>query len=591
MASAKEQEIINYGRQNGKGDREILEALTKYRLANLSVSDSGVRELTPIRQHGLREMGGDIIETGKGIINEFHEAGKKIVKVATDNNLSFVEKGLGIGAEAFRGGVRAVVEQPVLGAGKALLSQRKEEQIAGAVEGFAENIAQAPEVQNLVKWYQELPEDKQRAVNNIAGFGEFLTTVGTGGLAKPVTKAAFNAFEKTTAETGKVLNKAFSEAFGKVGTLAQRLNPLSLRVFERGLPATTQKEAVKIRTDTFETAIIQDDVTILNALDEQAKEATRFSRATGGEEVTPRQLLGRVAEAGYTPEVAREGKSVVGRFDVAFKDIEAKQAVQLKKIKKTAASITEKTQLSVLEESAIASLNKTVIGGIREMEGRVRSFFKDVEKTYKLTDLDASQKLLTAEQINAIRVDFNGISRAFKGEKFKQDAANTVANAMRARLDEFGPEIRAANAEFGRLEDLRKTVDLLHNKPINVGILGDSAGRYVGALSAGIVGGVIATGSGALVIAGLFAALGGLGFSRFLRNRRFSDKITQTIINEIRKSPETVDELIKDTTGSDRQLLERLLRGTEDVTAFEAAGGAGATFGSLVDELEEESEK
>ena len=196
--SEQEIQIIDFGRKSGKSREEIKDALTKFRTGQTP------RVVEDSQPSFLADAGEDISSAVSGIGREFGKAGEDIVETATDSQLNPFEKALQIGSQAFRGGARAFGEG-VIGVGKAVLPQKTEEAIGGAVTEFAEGIAKDEGVQKLLQNYNNLDPETKRNVNNALGFGEGLTEILTGGVASRIAKPVIGATAKVT---GGLVEKA-----------------------------------------------------------------------------------------------------------------------------------------------------------------------------------------------------------------------------------------------------------------------------------------------------------------------------------------------------------------------------------------------
>lgn len=126
MAFTKEeQEILDYAKANGKTPAEAKQALSLYR------SQQPQAEATPTEPEKPtfgEDLADDFMGIGENAIEQFDQAGKNIVDIATDKDRNIAEKAVGIGGEAFKRGGR-FIGGSIFGGLKMLAPQSVEDKV------------------------------------------------------------------------------------------------------------------------------------------------------------------------------------------------------------------------------------------------------------------------------------------------------------------------------------------------------------------------------------------------------------------------------------------------------------------------------
>lgn len=510
--------------------------------------DEALQALSDFRNRGVvRETFDDVKEGIGSVLGEFKTAGEKIVDVTQDPSL----KGKPLtalrtaGAEAFRGGARAIGEG-IVAAGKTVLPQRAEEAIGEKVTQIGQRIGETKTVQNLVQKYNSLPSDSKREVDNALGFAE--------GLGEIITLGAIKKLSAPVIDSAiKVVDTAASKT-KRVNDLVKNTTSDTVKKFQNKLQPSDRATAVDSLKQSYEQSFVSDKAGVSNALE---KEAAR--QGTRANPVDKDILLRNLAEEGALPVV--EGK--LGNFRPFMEEISARQGRLAESLDPLLTSAPQKTKISDLIKSAEQTLRRSPQIG--------------VEFKRALNELKSAEKSLTAKygdtisvlSVNEIRKQMNSITRAFGTDVFKQDAADAIADATRSRLDEVFPDgmVRQTNAEIGRLTGIKNTAKILNNKPIDVGIVGEQLGRYLGVLGGSSLG-VLAGGTGGLVIAGILAYWGGNALAAFLRKARFNQPTMQSIIREISKDGDLVKKLVDEADSQNKEFLNRILLPAPGETAI-----------------------
>jgi len=373
--------------------------------------------------------------------------------------------------------------------------------------------------------------------------------------------ATFGAGEAVSEEKGiggiakgAAIGGAFGGTVGLVfplgiaGTGATyRFGANALRQVHQLIKPGSRKTAVNGLADAFEKSFVSDNPTVTKSLRLLSDKSSK-----GGQVITRRVLLRELAEDGYMPRV--EGK--LANFDEALVDLsERREAIAegldtiLGKMQDVTIPLTRLLQRTKSNLRASPQISATLNRALREVDTVFESFQSKFGKE------------LSPRQVNRIRVEMNRLTKSFKGDQFVQDAADSTADAARSILDNILPSgtARQANAEIGKLFRMTKTINILNNRPINVGILGGQVGRYIAVVGATGIG-FTAGGPGGLVVAGIAANFGAARMAQLLRALRFNDRARQIIIEGLQKDRELLEKLVREASEEDAQYILRQVK-------------------------------
>lgn len=203
--ATKEQQIIDFGRANGKSQSEINNALKK--LSRSKESD----------------IVGDIRGIGEGIARSAETRGTKLAEDTQTGNI--LQKGLrafGQGA----GFASDVVGETILGAGKAVLPEAAERAVGQTFKAGAEAVGSLDPVQSLMKRYELLQTanpELAKDVDAFLGIGQLALDVGTAGIGGRAVQVAGKGAElagKGVAKGTGLVTKGAGRVVGEIeGTL------------------------------------------------------------------------------------------------------------------------------------------------------------------------------------------------------------------------------------------------------------------------------------------------------------------------------------------------------------------------------------
>ena len=242
-------------------------------------------------------------------------------------------------------------------------------------------------------------------------------------------------------------------------------------------------------------------------------------------------------------------------FDSAITDLVSRQDRLAQSIEPVLETIVETTPTARLRANALKLLTEgQIVETLPQAKRQLENFFTSIKQKFGDT--------LSAREVGRIQRVMNGRTKAFGEESFKQDTANIIADAARSRIDKLSPSknVKNANAEWGRLQNLKKTMEIFNNKRVKIGNIGEALGRWTGVVTLAATGaGAVTGGVGGLVVAGLAAKFGGDAFAQFLRSAKFSKKAKELVVQAVKRDEEIVEKLIQEASVANKAVLERLL--------------------------------
>lgn len=403
-------------------------------------------------------------------------------------------------------------------------------------KGFSKLTGLIGGIPALQKWVQENPEAARR-VEEVAG-----TVAPAGEIAGNILGA-----EATTIGLGRAATQV-RKAVPDANTI-QDLFKSTLKNPENPTPADVTPETLRV------TAKYGDNEQYTQAVDKMAEAyqgsligdkaaKTRLERIAREEDVTVEELMRNFVDArGLAGTVDDAGRV---SFDNAIRDFTSRQTALAKAVDSAMANRTELTPVSTLRQQGLADIEAR--GSKLDRERVVKEFNRRVD------GLEAQYPNgIPARELNLIRIEAN---QKYK-EQFETDANKAIGNATRARIDELDPTLTQANAQWGRLEDMKDIAGILDGRRVDAGILADSMGSYFGASLVGASG--LATGSGSLVIAGLAATFGRTALANAIRRRIINNPKNQELVNAVRQDEALVKEILDGIDEANRAQMERLL--------------------------------
>lgn len=532
----EEKSLVQYGKSRGKSSTEIMEALTSYRAENppeqiYQPTEERLGRLAETSQDVKQYLGG-ASETFDTLVDSFSEANKAY----QSGEQGLLRTGFQQAGAGFNFAVDLVLGDLTIGAGKVLLSEDQEKAVARNFQAAIEKTGIDAPLTAFYEFYESLPADKQRDL---------------GGVRALVEGVALRAAPGSVSTVKKQVEEKVRSGVQTTQQNIKRITPDALRKNMKQMGPVDEATATKSLTDSYMSGIVADKPAISRQLSILAR--NRNKRATDGTKYDAEMLMKELVENGIFPKV--EGK--LTSFDDAYDFLDTKIGYLSDIRSARFAQTPGKTDIDWLKKEAEQVLRQSP-----QVDVELTTSIK------QLADFAESLKLkygreLTNSQLEQIQKSLNAKTKAFKADgSFKQDTADAIADAVRKRVDELVPTgtVSRLNREIGKLIEMRKTIKVLDRKPVQVNFIGESLGRFgTLALTGGVVG-TLAGGPGSLVIAGIIAKIGGDAMAQFLRNRKWSPRQKQVIIDNLKQNPEVLKEMIDETSGVNREVLEDVMR-------------------------------
>lgn len=501
------------------------------------------------KQGFFKETAADIKQGAQGVRSAFQQAGESIQR-EVEEGTTLQEDGTfkqGTGStllQAFGEGAKGVGRSigEVFEAGvKALLPQRAEERVKEGIETAVGAVA--PKVQQVVEdtglddWWESLPEEGR---DNIKAQGEILLTLveglGIGRGARPVSRAAKELTQQTVdlAQQGLSLTSPVVRNFRNAG---QRQVSNAMRVLRRQAPQNAE-DAAELLTQNYK-----------KSFSKKASVNNKLQKLSAQKGIEQDELIRNLAREGYAPSVAED----LSDMTPVFEDLANRKAVLATAIDDTLSQFNQTTPLDTLQQRVKQFAQETPTINSAELDKTLR----EIDRKFN-SFRTAYGNAVTPLQLNKIRKDMNQITKAFNKEIFDQDAANVIAQQMGQRIDEIVPNevVKKTNKKISELFTLEDTARIFNNQKIDIGILGNTLGRFLGAVGVGAIAAPI-SGPGSLVIAGLAATYGGDFVADMIRKGRFNSKITNVIKKELSTNDELLEALKREATKENRKFLEQ----------------------------------
>lgn len=203
MFTQQEQDIIEFGKKNGKTRDEVMSALTKYRQSQ--TTQTATQKPVTQQQAGVldsvKETVGDVTDTVLGIGKSFVDTYNRSMDVVENKNFNPLQKFMGV-AGSVAGGVSGAIGEAVTGAGKIALSQDSEDKLKEITGKVAQGVAQTDTAKSIIDWYGKLNENDKLFVDSVGGVASLMSDVYAPGVAKAGAKPVISG-TKTALQSGK----------------------------------------------------------------------------------------------------------------------------------------------------------------------------------------------------------------------------------------------------------------------------------------------------------------------------------------------------------------------------------------------------
>jgi len=201
--SSEEKELIQFGIDNGKSQKDISDALSRFRAGVPSPTAPAVTPEVEQPESTLGTFKGAVEDVSRGI--ETTQDVRERVTTGETTPVAGTLQTIGAGLRAGAG----VVGQAVIGAGKALLPKRAEEKIGEVVTAGVESILEKDFTQEAIQRFRELPKETQRNVTAVGGVIEGLgTAFGFGPVVSKFKTTISDIAQKSLQASDDVFTKA-----------------------------------------------------------------------------------------------------------------------------------------------------------------------------------------------------------------------------------------------------------------------------------------------------------------------------------------------------------------------------------------------
>lgn len=237
--NTQEQEIIKYGLQNGKSQKDVESAISNFRL--------GIIPPKPVekKQSFAQDIKGDFLGIGRDIIDGSQKRAENITGIKSqleagqksDASAIFQTAGqlAGAGADA----IGAVFK----GGAKLALTPKSEDKVRGLVQDFGQEVVQRPEVQKVIGWYDSLPDDKKDALDAVGGFASLASEfIGVG-----VAKRGATVLKEGASTVATGIKQGAEEVATETFKLGKKVVPKSPDIMNR-VARLTPTQARKFKT-------------------------------------------------------------------------------------------------------------------------------------------------------------------------------------------------------------------------------------------------------------------------------------------------------------------------------------------------------
>lgn len=441
----------------------------------------------PEDEYSLREAGGDVLETIKGVGSEMWKAGEKInesaqkydVHVSPGENVArnFTSAGAGI-----FGGLANVAAKVVTGVGKVLLPQSAENKVADVVGQAAQALANTGVARDVIETYKSLPPEQQDQVNNALSYLDGLTTIVTAGQAKTIVSNMINnAKTRVVGAAESVANAAkntTSNALNKISTtgVGQILKEGAERVpraFERGRDAVQEAavraEKIKASSPAVQTAIKSGvDERIINTLAQADTPTAKAYKEMVDIASAPQSTI----KPKQQPSIVA-GKAAESTFDILEKERKRIGSALNDEIASLPTGTYADMRLSMRQLKTTLADNgiKTTRDGALSFAGKYTPAERArIQELWKVVN-EVPEKM-TAKQIRDMDQLLSKLQRETRMEGLQDiivDVGNENKNLFQVfreqytnQLENINPRIRALNREYRQarvlIDDLEDTI-------------------------------------------------------------------------------------------------------------------------------------
>lgn len=480
-----------------------------------------LQQMGDVAGRTIADLPSDVMDLGRGVQGQVVQSGQNIKQAVTQEGLSLPQRAAGLTAEPVRFGL-GMAGEAVTGVARFASTPELEQATVDKISKVGEQVMQSDIGQGVNDWYQSLPDDQKYMLSKvIAPTAELVAEVGTlGGI-----RGALSSIKKGF--TNKTEAPSVEQVAPKLQEIVQQATegntaPLS-RAVNATLPANERTEIVNNFAQSLQSSLVENRQSINRKLQEIATDRSRF----GGTTISQDDLIRNLAEEGYIPDI--RGK--ISDFGISTTDATRRQNEVMTKLN------------DLLDTVPVTTTVDDFYGAFRQKLQNDPRIGTDINTA--LTRIDALEQgakskygdVLTARQINELKVEGNQ-KRGDMGttDPFNADVWSVQAKAANEWLDSnlLDGLAKQSNREWARLQSLKETMEVLNNKPVDVGIMDRAIGAYVTTVMASGVGLSVA-GPGGLVVAGILAKVGGDKVADMFRKKIFNPETAAKVREVMQK--------------------------------------------------------
>lgn len=366
----------------------------------------------PEKQTKGQELKQDIKQIGTGIseaankrtdkFGEAQQARQRGEQSAIRTGLQQFGQGAGFAAD--------VASEAIIGAGKALLSQKSEDKVKEVVTQFGQDVAQRPEVQKAIEWYTKLPEKQQRDLDAIGGIAsltsEFIGGAGVKTGVKPIVKGveagvdvAKQGIKSTTNTVGDIIKKSPE-------TLSRFISPDVDPKFATALKRTTKSEVDEMESIVKNAVENADNPSAFEVVGNKLADATEQVNNQVKSLSQQKKTIIQKAKNGLT-DFSKETGTAILDINRALKDSKLAKSF-IERLKKVKTKIDADGAIDELQDVLYKGNKDLTIptGSVEDMTlkrilGKYNSSLKDgLPSSYKKINESISEKLSNLDLLN-----------------------------------------------------------------------------------------------------------------------------------------------------------------------------------------------
>lgn len=573
--------IAQWGKDNGKSEKEIMAAVLKYQNSvqpqmnkggEPPVSNSWAAQAGRAATSPIKENWADVKETGqriKGHVDNAVDARQGIQSDFEAGEMNRAQMSVAKTGSMFKHVGKMAVDTAI-GAGKAVLPQFAEDAITGTIDAakntdvykatademgrYTEDFMKKESTQRAVEQFYSLPTGQQAAlkgvVEGLEGMADIATVGTTGVIANEFRAAATRGIrqqlEKRLAEVEPTDTGAVKATFWSGITQLRHVDP------------EVNKAAQNYAKHISEAFLQSNRPTNVNLKE--------LANARG---MTLQEMIDDWATRGYMPQPKDNGAA---DFEQEFFNLKAQRdEIWNKEIAPKVTAIKDEFDADILEQNLKSASVGDYLDDYNIKPTRPADYDKVQAKITKLIDNYKQAwdtDTFTAEQLRKIQSDMNQVLNAQNLEGWEISTEELVATYIRRTFDDLDPSIGEANKKYGQLLQDEKIMRMFDEQTIELGYLENALSRLGSVILGGslLSAGGISVSSGAglvgggLIISGAIATLGAKAFANYIRHKRFNPARKQEILDALKADPAATQQLLNSASPEDAALIKSELQ-------------------------------